>query len=279
VEHLYADEASGEAAVAACNALGLFGGDGRLVLVTGVERWKAADAKAIAVYLKSPTPATVLALVAEGLKKDAPLARECAKAGDVLLYEAPRRDLPRWVLEQLTRAGAKADLEACRTLVELDKLATWAGSDEIREEDVERLVGVRADAPPWALTDAWGRRDVASVLAACESNLERSAVSALVWRMADHVALVRACQSLAARGVSPAEAAKKLRKKEYPVRKAYAQADAYDGDELANAVVRLAQLDVAVKGGSRLPDELELERGLVDITRGRRPERQGGKAG
>ncbi len=43
VERHLATEASGEDAVAACNALGLFGGTGRLVEVSGVERWGAAD--------------------------------------------------------------------------------------------------------------------------------------------------------------------------------------------------------------------------------------------
>jgi hypothetical protein len=33
--------------------------------------------------------------------------------------------------------------------------------------------------------------------------------------------------------------------------------------------VRLAELDAAAKGGSRLPADLELERALVDVTRGR----------
>ena len=90
-----AAEADGDEVVAACNALGLFGGEGRLVLVEGVEHWKAADAKAVAGYLRSPAPDTVLALVAEGLKKDSPLAKACAKAGDVLVYEASKRKLPR----------------------------------------------------------------------------------------------------------------------------------------------------------------------------------------
>ena len=33
--------------------------------------------------------------------------------------------------------------------------------------------------------------------------------------------------------------------------------------------VRLAELDLALKGGSRLSGDLELERALVDVTRGR----------
>ena len=51
---LAAGDHDADDAVAACNALGLFGGEGRLVIVEDVEAWKAADAKAIAAYLKSP---------------------------------------------------------------------------------------------------------------------------------------------------------------------------------------------------------------------------------
>jgi DNA polymerase-3 subunit delta len=283
VERLFASEASGEDAVAACNALGLFGGGGRLVLVEGVDRWKADDAKTIAAYLKSPTPDTVLALVADELKKESPLVKACAKDADVLVYDTPRRNLAAWVAEQFSRAGAKADPEACRLLVELvgdnlfdlssevDKLAIWADGDEIRESDVETLVAGRAETPPWTLTDAWGRRDPAGVLAACERVLTRGdkTVGGLVWQLAEHVALVRACAGFAREGVPVADAAKRLRKKEYPVRKAYAQAEAFSGAELDVAVTKLADLDAAVKGGSRLPDDLELERTLVEITRTR----------
>ena len=103
VERLFAAETSGDEAVAACNALGLFGGGSRLVLVDGVDRWKAADVKAIADYLRSPTPDTVLALVAgEELKKDSPLAKACAKAR--------RRPRLRHAQAQSARVGRRAVL-------------------------------------------------------------------------------------------------------------------------------------------------------------------------
>ncbi len=281
IESLTGDETTGVDAVAACNALGLFGGDGRLVIVDGVDRWKAADAKAVAEYLHEPAPSTVLALVAESLKKDSPLAKACLQAGDVLVYETPRRDLRKWVAAQFAQAGGQAGENACAVLVELvgedplelasevEKLTTWAAGEQIEAADVERLVAARAESPPWALTDAWGRRDTAGVLRACERALERATASALVWRLADHVALVRSCKSLAAAGLPAAEAATRLRKKEYPVRKAYAQADGFDEAELASVLVRVAELDAAIKGASRLPDELELERALVEVTRRR----------
>src|SRR5439155_1372659 len=48
VEHLSAAEAGGADAVASCNALGLFGGAGRLVIVENVDAWRADDAAAVA---------------------------------------------------------------------------------------------------------------------------------------------------------------------------------------------------------------------------------------
>ena len=46
-EHLSAHESSGEDVAAACNALGLFTVERRLVVVEDVERWKAPDLKAV----------------------------------------------------------------------------------------------------------------------------------------------------------------------------------------------------------------------------------------
>src|SRR5919205_853596 len=86
-EQLHAAEASGADAIAACNALGLFGGEARLVIVDGVESWKAADVKELESYLAAPAPTTVLALVGEGIKKDSALAKAVAKAGQILAYD------------------------------------------------------------------------------------------------------------------------------------------------------------------------------------------------
>ena len=53
-ELLSALEASAEDVVAACNALGLFAVERRLVVVEHVERWKAAEVKALEEYLEAP---------------------------------------------------------------------------------------------------------------------------------------------------------------------------------------------------------------------------------
>ncbi len=283
VERLSAQEISGADAVAACNAMGLFAAGGRLVLVDAVERWKAPDVKAVAAYLAAPAPDTVLALVGDDLRKDSALAKACAKAGDVLIYEVSKRELPKWVAEQFARHEVKVSSEACRALVELagenphelageiDKLAVWAAGEEVGEDEIELLVAARADVPPFALTDAWGTREVPGVLAACERILEQSTRSGeihmLLGRLVAHVRRVQACQRLDADGVRPRDAAAQLKMHPFAAEKAFGQARNFSVEELREAIVRLSDLDLAVKGGSRLPAELELERTLVAITR------------
>ena len=57
----------------------------------------------------------------------------------------------------------------------------------------------------------------------------------------------------------------------YYVQKLFARAANFGVDELRDAIVRLAALDLALKGGSRLAGDLELERALVEITRPAEP--------
>jgi DNA polymerase-3 subunit delta len=286
-ELLTAHDATGDDAVAACNSLGLLGGGGRLVIVEEVDRWKAADAKAIAAYLASPAPDTVLALVAPEMKKDSALAKACAKAGDVLAYDVPKRRMAEWVTKQFADRGMKADAEAARLLIEIvgedpeelssevDKIATWSAGEPIGTPEVELLAAGCAEIPGYELTDAWGRRDLAGALRSCQTLLERSGdpvsrtVPMLIGMLVAHVGRVRDCQTYAEEGLTAREAASRLKRHPFYVEKLYAQARNYGPDELRDAVVRLAELDHAVKGGSRLSVDLELERALIEITRPR----------
>ena len=296
-EILSAHDASGEDVAAACNAMGLFTVERRLVVVEDVERWKAADLKALEPYLKGPAPTTVLALVGEEVKRDSALAKAVAKAGEILVFDLPKRgrkaDLPRWVEGQLKERGVVIDHEAARALVDLvgenphelttevDKLATWADGERIGEREVADLVPARAEAPPFDLTDAWGRRDVAASLAASERIMERSgdATRDVLLRVTGlltaHVSRVRDCRRLDAEGVPPGAAAERLKRNRFYVQKLYEQAGNFSEEELDEAIVRLAQLDLALKGGSKLPGELEFTRALVDVTRGPEPARAG----
>lgn len=291
VELRTALETSAVDAVAACNSFALFGG-ARLVIVTDVERWKAEDARAVTAYGNDPAPGAVLALVAGELRKDAVLAKVVGKAGAVLRYDVVKRELPQWVAEQFKLVNAKAAPAACRALVELvgenleelateiEKLAAWAAGETVTQPDVELLAAGRAETSVFALTDAWGRRDVAAVLRACEQLLERGhgtrrdELPRIVGMVGSHIDRVRRCRTAAAEGLRPRDVASQWKRSPYYVEKLFAQAENFSDEDLREAVVRLAELDHALKGGSRLAGDLELQRALIDLTRRREAPRR-----
>src|SRR6266508_1226918 len=269
-------------AVGACNALALFGGEdgGRLVVIHGVERWRKADVEAIVAYLRDPVHGAVLALLAEELPRGSALVNLAEKAGRVLRYDVPKpSSLHGWARAELERLGVSADAEAARALVELvgddtvalaselEKLAAWADGEPVGRAEVEQLATPGREAAAWALTDAWGARDLPALLEACDLALEKKEPFLLAVGLASHVGRVRAAQALAEQGLRTREVAAQLKIKEFPARKALQHAERYSRAELDAALVRLADLDAAIKGASRLSAELELLRALIDVTR------------
>jgi DNA polymerase-3 subunit delta len=291
IDTLAAEQNDAEGAVAAANALGLFAGGERLVVVEGVERWKKPDVDVISRYGKDPSPGAVVALVGDASKLPAGLEAACAASGKVLRYDVPMRrrgareveDYVEWTRRQLEQAGIQFESGVAERLVQLvgddafalrsevDKLAAWAGGDALRVHDVERLAVPSDDMPGWALADAWGARDTAGALAACESQLHEVEPFIVAHRLSEHVNRVRAVQRLLDEDVPVGEIARRLGLKPYPARKQADQARNFGPTELAAALVRLAELDHAVKGGSRLEPALELERAIVEVTQASTP--------
>jgi DNA polymerase III subunit delta len=297
VEIVSALDTSGEDAVGLCNAGSLFG-DARLIVVTDVDGakqsegrrkggWKTADVEAITAYLASPAPATVLALVAEELKSSSTLWKACAKSGDVLTYEVEKKKLHEWVAAQFAQREARAESDAISALIQLvgddltalagevDKLATWAAGEPFGEREVEALVAARGDVAGYELTEAWANRDVGRVLELSEMSFEREpkprrdVAPRMAGQLGSHLGRLRAIKRLAAEGLTSKEVAARLKLHPFYAGKLYRQADGFTEEDLDDAVVRLAQLDGALKGQSRLTPDLEVQRTLVDLTRRR----------
>jgi DNA polymerase III subunit delta len=289
------DGVSGADVVAACNAGTLLAGE-RLVLVAGVDGrrgdfdrlsggWKAADVEAVVDYLRAPAPGTVLCLVGEEVKKDSPLAKACAKVGDVLVWEVAKKEVVGWVAKGFNDRGVKVGGDACKALVEIvgedklalaleiDKLATWADGEPLGVEEIERLATPLAEDPPWKLTDAWGSHDVAAALDYVESTLDRShrprasEAAALGARLGAHLTRLTRMKALLEEGIRPKDAGAKLGMKPYPAEKLARQAEQFAVEELRDATVRLSRLDHALKGGSKLAPDLELQLAVADVAR------------
>jgi DNA polymerase-3 subunit delta len=297
VDVVSALELTGADVVTLCNSGSLFG-DARLVVVTDVDGrkrepnrpptggWKAADVEAIAAYLAAPAPDGVLAVVGLEVKKDAALARVCAKVGDVLLYDVAKRGRVAWVAERFRQAGVSADTDACALLVqyigdedlhglagEIGKIATWAQGEPVGVVEVEQLVSPIADVPPFALTDAWAERNPGRILEVSETMFHRSdkprrdTAPRLAATLGGHLARMRQLKRLADEGLAAREAAAALKMHPFSGEKTYRQAEGFSDDDLGSATIRFAELDLALKGGSRLAGDVELQRALIDVSR------------
>lgn len=308
VERVSAVDEDGASVAALCNVGSLFGGR-RLVVVDDVDGrpnaegqlrngWKTADLDAVAAYLASPAPDTVLALVARSFKRDSTLAKVVGKVGDVLYYDVARGRMQQWIADRFRERGTRAEPDACVALLhlvgddmhvlarEIEKIALWAGDEPVGEREVLELTAATAETPVYRISDAWGRRDVAELLEATEALLERSprpvagTVPVVAASLARQVTTVRRARRAEDRGLRPKEAMKDLGVRyEFQAERAYQFGRNYSETELDDALLRLAELDHAIKGGSRLAPDLELERALVEATvPGRRDSgRRGGR--
>ncbi|HUZ84071.1 MAG TPA: hypothetical protein VMU66_05215 [Gaiellales bacterium] len=266
--------------VAACNALGLLGGS-RLVLVRAAESLTEAQVEALVDYLAAPAPDTCLALFGgEGIAAGGRLAAAVAAVGEVRLFEAPdARGAADWAVRRFAELGVRCPAAIARRIVELvgddvaalapevEKVATHCARGVPDREAVDRLVIAGVDVKPWEVTDAWGRRDGAAAIALAVADVERPGdVSRVVAQLAGHVARVsRAARVLDAGGGAEDVQRELKMRSAFPARKLCEQARRFSPEELAGASVRLAQLDLAVKGGSRLDPRFELELALAGI--------------
>lgn len=267
--------------VATCNALGLFGGE-RLVLVRGADELDSQQIDDIVAYLADPTPGTCLALFGgKGIREDGALATAVDQVGDVRIFDAPDDDhAVQWVVKRFAEGGitcppaiakrivARAGIEIGDLALEVEKLAVHGRDRAPTEEEVDALVPEQLDVKPWNMTDAWGRRDAAAVIGYATADVEKpddvQRVSAI---FANHVRRVRQALLVLEAGGSDKDVQKQLGlKSPYQAKGLCRQARAFSEPELARAVVRMAELDEAIKGGSRLDPRLELELALVEIS-------------
>ena len=227
-------------------------------------------------------------------KRDSALAKAVAKAGEVLVYDVPKRraqgrpaGLGRRAVRK--RSASKVDPDGCRAARrarrrrprrarERGREARDLGgtASRIGERDVDALVArARRDAALRAdrrLGHAATSPACSRPASGCSSApATRARDVAAAHRRAARRATSRACASARRSPPKASRRASRSRATEAePLlrrRSCFEQARNFTPDELGDAIVRLAELDLALKGGSRLAGELEFARALVEITR------------
>lgn len=275
---------------AACLQGGLFAAQ-RLVIAEGCDAWvkprRAGRLDPLLAYVATPSPDATLVVVIDApadprkpvWPKDDPLIKAIAKAGGknaVLLFEAPKAAL--FARQEAERLGVRLEPEAMlrftellgdrpdEVTVELEKVATYAGGDAVDVPTVEALVAARHDDAPWALLDCITERDrrgaVRELTRLFAGDVEPHRVLPQVTR---HVELVRRTVELAEDGRPSKEAlAKALGVAPFRAQKMLVALGHWTPGDASRAISRMHEADAAMKGMSRMPPALALERALAE---------------
>jgi DNA polymerase-3 subunit delta len=266
----------------------------RVVIVEGVERWKASEVeKQLLPALAQIPPDTTLALFAreeQRAKVPDALVKGVKRAGGQIRLEATVKpwELPGWTSGQAARLGLELDAAASKALVaqvgerpqrilrELEKLALAidepaaesGGPRAIGVEQVQELAAHSVEHRGYALADSLlegDRRGALVLLGALRAQGE--ALPGLLYAMARRLRdAVTVAQRLAA-GEAPAAIKASLRP--MPPRAAERFIAAVRRSDLARlqaALVVLADLELDSRGGPVLPSARRARNGLGEDT-------------
>ncbi|HEX8959367.1 MAG TPA: DNA polymerase III subunit delta [Solirubrobacterales bacterium] len=245
----------------------------RYLLADGVERWRDRQLDAVAAALADLPPDLTVVLIARA-KAPPRLLRAVKEAkGEVHEFEAPRAaELPRVLVADAKRLGFRLEPPAARLLVErmganpvrlsseLERLALWAGQGgEVTAADLGAMVADASEAAVWALSDALLERDAARALSVAERLIAQGEnVTGLVYGLASR--LRKACAAVAQLedGVPPKQVESSLGMHPYAAKQLVARLHEANLDDLRDATIALADLEVWCRGGADYGDELAL---------------------
>jgi DNA polymerase-3 subunit delta len=255
-------------------------GDMRLVIVHDAQDLKKEQAEALERYLASPSPHSILVLVASGKTK---LDKTVKVAGSMVALETPKgRRLVGWIRQRANDHGLKVDDRAGWALMDsvgnelrdldaaLTQLATQHGpAARIGAQQVRDAFSRLADQRIFAFTDAVGDRRLPVAMGSLRRLLEQGDEPLmLLGSLTSQVRRMLRARRYADQGSKavgdalglPGWRAERLQK----------QAKSYREEELVTAMEILAATDVEMKGGD-LPPAVALERAVVQIVTGAVP--------
>lgn len=245
----------------------------RFLLADGVERWRDKQLQAVAAAIADLPEDLTVVLIARD-RAPAKLSKAVKSAGgEIHEFEAPKaRDMPRVLVADAGRLGFRLETAAARLLVdrmganpsrlrqELERLALWAGEGgEVTVADLEAMVADTSEAAVWALSDALLERDPAKALRVAEQLIAQGEnVTGVVYGLASR--LRKACTAAAQleEGVPPKQVESSLGMHPYAAKQLVARLKGTGVEELHDATVALADLEVWCRGGADYGDQLAL---------------------
>jgi DNA polymerase-3 subunit delta len=245
----------------------------RYLLADGVERWRDRQLEAVVEALAGLPPDLTVVLISRA-KAPAKLAKAVkAGKGEIHEFEATKaRDMPRLLVNDAKRLGFALEPAAARVLVdrmgagsvrlrnELERLALWAGQGgRVSAGDLDSMVSDTSEAAVWALSDALLERDPAKAASLAERLISQGEnVTGLIYGLASRLRKACAAAAQIEEGVPPKQVESSLGMHPYAARQLVARLGRTSVDQLREATIALADLEVWCRGGADYGDALAL---------------------
>jgi DNA polymerase III subunit delta len=245
----------------------------RYLLADGVERWRDRQLEAVAAALDGLPPDLSVVLISRAKAPPKLVQAVEAAGGEIHVFEAPKpRDMPRVLVADAKRLGFRLESGAARMLVdrmganpqrlqnELERLALWAGEGgTVDAADLGAMIADTSEAVVWALSDALLERDAAAALQIGERLISQGEnVTGLIYGLASRLRKACAAAAMLEEGVPPKQVESGLGMHPYAAKQLVSKLQNVDANELQEATVALADLEVWCRGGADYGDELAL---------------------
>lgn len=261
-----------------------FFSDRRLVIVDQADPFVTKFRPQLEAYVAEPSAAGVLVLDVKAFPATTKLAKAVPDASHIVCKGPPEYRLPLWSVEWCqTQYGKKLTTPAAQLLVELvgpamgvldqemQKLKDFVGDrPTIDVADVDGLTGRSRAANVFKILDAVGDGKPTAALAILNGLFEEGeAPLAILGAMGAQLRKLARAARMYNQGVSIDEALTKAGVPTWPQAREAArkQMKHLGGERLYKLYDWLLETDAGLKGGSPLPDRLQIERLIVRLAR------------
>jgi DNA polymerase-3 subunit delta len=279
VESYDASATGPDSVVSACNSFSLFG-EGPFVVLRNLDAWNAAQKAVVVDYLQDPSPGSDLVLIATKLGARERLLSAVKKEGEVHTFEQPTgKALVRWLVGHAKKQGldlpedvaedltVRCSGDKIRLLQETEKLALYVGDDTATHDDVAALCPPDVQSNIFAFVEslAAGERDRAlrlleDLIGTGEPPLR------LTFMIRRQFQLVARARALLEAGTLRKEIAGTLKIPPFVARKLEEQGRKLDEEDLERALALIQGLESGLKGGSTLPENLQVEMTVLKLS-------------
>ncbi len=245
----------------------------RIVVGRNMGRFGKDDHALLASYLADPLDTTVLVLEWGGARVPKAVKEAVEGAGGEIHSTGPGRKIGDWAAQQLAGAGVRADREGTRLIVD------WLGDDggklpgliavltstygegaRITAADIEPFLGDAGGVPPWDLTDAIDRGDIAGSITALTRMLGAGRHPLQVMAtLHTHFQRILRLDGPAIAGEKEAAAILGLKGSTFPAKKALTQARKLGSGRARESISLLHRADIDLRGTVDWPNALVLE--------------------